>query len=56
MRLAPAAFHDALALERDLSTADTLPPAYRRKLDEFRDVVRLRQRIHEEIPGESARR
>ena len=56
MRLAPAAFNDALALERDLSSADTLPPAYRRKLDEFRDAVRLRQRIHEEIPGESVRR
>ena len=55
MRLAPAAFDDALALERDLSAADTLPPAYRRKLDELRDVVRLRQRIHEEIPGEPAR-
>ena len=56
MRLAPETFDDALALERDLSSADTLPPAYRRKLDEFRDVVRLRQRIHEEIPGEPARR
>jgi hypothetical protein len=54
MRLAPAAFDDALVLERDLSSADTLPPAYRRKLDELRDVVRLRQRIHEEIPGEPA--
>jgi hypothetical protein len=56
MRLAPAAFDDVLALERDLSSLDTLPPAYRRKLDELRDVVRLRQRIHEEIPGEPARR
>jgi hypothetical protein len=56
MRLAPPAIHDALALERNFSSADTLPPAYRRKLDEFRDAVRLRQRIHEEIPGESARR
>ena len=56
MRLAPAAFPDALALERDLSSVDTLPPAYRRKLEEFRDVVRLRQRIHEEIPGEPTRR
>jgi hypothetical protein len=56
MRLAPETFGDALALERDLSSIDTLPPAYRRKLDELRDVVRLRQRIHEEIPGEPARR
>jgi len=56
MRLAPAAFPDALALERDLTSIDTLPPAYRRKLEEFRDVVRLRQRIHEEIPGEPTRR
>ena len=56
MRLAPAAFPDALALERDLTSVDTLPPAYRRKLEEFRDVVRLRQRIHEEIPGEPTRR
>jgi hypothetical protein len=55
MRLAPAVFEEALALERDLSSADILPPAYRRKLDEFRDVVRLRQRIHEEIPGEPTR-
>lgn len=55
MRLAPEAFPNALALERDVSS-DTLPPAYRRKLDEFRDVVRLRQRIHEEIPGEPASR
>ena len=56
MRLAAETFDDALVLERDLSSRDTLPPAYRRKLDEFRDVVRLRQRIHEEIPGEPARR
>ena len=55
MRLAPAAFADALALERELSSADALPAAYRRKLDEFRDTVSLRQRIHEEIPGDPAR-
>ena len=56
MRLAPASFIDALALEQRISSLDALPPAYRRGLDEFREIVRLRQRIHEEIPGEQLRR
>jgi Family of unknown function (DUF5691) len=56
MRLAPASFTDALALEQRISSLEALPPAYRRGLDEFRTIVRLRQRIHEEIPGEPLRR
>ena len=56
MRLAPASFNDALELEHRISSLEALPPAYRRGLDEFRNIVRLRQRIHEEIPGEPLRR
>jgi hypothetical protein len=54
--VAPESFADAFDLERRLGEIDKLPPAYRRKLDELRDTVRLRQRIHEEIRVEPAHR
>ena len=56
LALAPESFADALDLERRLGEIETLPPAYRRKLDELRDTVRLRHRIHQEIRVEPAHR
>jgi len=56
LALAPESFSDALDLERRIGEIDTLPPAYRRKLDELRDTIRLRHRIHQEIRVEPARR
>jgi hypothetical protein len=56
LALSPESFADALDLERRLGEIETLPPAYRRKLDELRDTVRLRQRIHQEIRVEPAHR
>jgi hypothetical protein len=56
LALSPESFADALDLERRLGEIDTLPPAYRRKLDELRDTVRLRHRIQEEIRVEPAHR
>jgi hypothetical protein len=54
--LPPESFGDVLDLERRLGEIDTLPAAYRRKLDELRDTIRLRHRIHEEIRVEPAHR
>lgn len=56
LALSPESFADALELERRLGETDTLPPAYRRKLDELRDTIRLRQRIDQEIRVEPAHR
>jgi len=56
LALSPENFADALDLERTLGEIDTLPPAYRRKLDELRDTIRLRHRIHQEIRVEPAHR
>jgi hypothetical protein len=47
-RLDPSSLAAALAIEETLSARD-LTPAFRKRLDEFRQVVHLRHRIHEEI-------
>lgn len=56
MRLAPTSFAAALALAHRLATIENAPPSHLRELEGFAALVRLRQRIHEEIPGEPARR
>jgi hypothetical protein len=56
LALSPESFADALDLERRLGEIESLSPGFRRKLDELRDTIRLRQRIHQEIRVEPARR
>jgi len=56
LALSPESFADALDFERRLGELGDIPPAYRRKLDELRDTIRLRQRIDQEIRVEPAHR
>jgi hypothetical protein len=49
-RLPAATLADALALERRTAAVDTPSPANRRQLEQFRQILQLRQRIHAEIP------
>lgn len=49
-RLPRALFDDALALEAEMSATESLFPAQQRKLEQIRQLVQLRERIHQEIP------